>query len=146
MGAAGSIFAAYLATRTSKERVWSERMAALREERKGFLLDYLRAAQNIHDHAARMWDAEPSVRELPSNLRQTEELDSALWFNHKKLLLVSSAPLRDAAAAWSTRLTEAAERPQPDDCTFWDYIEPLQSQFISAARQEIGVVDALSAF
>jgi hypothetical protein len=144
VGAAGSIFAAYLATRTTKEKARLERIVALREERKVFLLDYLRAAHKLHDFAAHMWNAEPSVRKLPGNLKQAAELDSELWLQQKKLLLVSRRPLRDASAAWSERLTEATDHPRPEECGFWDFIEPIQSQFIDAARDEIGVVDALA--
>src|SRR4051794_31584669 len=85
IGAVGTLFAAYLATSTSREKARWDQLSALRQERKLFLLEYLRAAQNSHDFAAQMWNEQRAVRELPENARRFIEIDSELWLHSKKL-------------------------------------------------------------
>lgn len=105
------------------------------------LLDYLRAAQEAHDYAARLWEGGP---DLPDELTQRHDaarLDSEMWFQQKKLLIVATASLRSASVAWSELLSWALENPPPAETSFWDFIEPKQSQFLRAARVDLGITD-----
>jgi hypothetical protein len=141
LGAAGSVAAAYFATRTSNEQARAQQQAELRAERKAMLLDYLRAAQKAHDYAARIWENSPDLPDETVRRQEIAQLDSEMWFQQKKLLLVATAPLRSASVAWSERITLALEIPRPTEEGFWNFIEPIQSDFLSAARIDLGITD-----
>jgi hypothetical protein len=105
VGAAGSLAAAFFATRTSSEQARAQRRSELREERKAMLLDYLRAAQEAHDYAARLWEDGPDLPDEPARRLEAVSLDSEMWFQQKKLLIVATTPLRSASVAWSELLS-----------------------------------------
>src|SRR6266516_1881311 len=141
IGAAGSLIAAFFATRTSSQQARAQRQAELRLERKEMLLDYLRAAQAAHDYAARIWESAPDLPDESVRPQEVARLDREMWFQQKQLLIVATAPLRSASVAWSERLTSALENPRPTESEFWDFIEPIQSGFMSAARVDLGITD-----
>src|SRR6266516_4714175 len=76
IGAAGSLIAAFFATRTSSQQARAQRQAELRLERKEMLLDYLRAAQAAHDYAARIWESAPDLPDESVRRQEVARLDS----------------------------------------------------------------------
>jgi hypothetical protein len=140
IGASGSLASSYFATRMSSEQARTQRQGELREERKGMLIDYLHAAQAAHDYASKIWDGAPDLPEEPARRQEAARLDSEMWFQQKKLLIVATAPLRSASVAWSELLSTALEVSRPAG-SFWDYIEPTQSEFLKAARVDLGITD-----
>ena len=141
IGAVGSLAAAFFATRVSSEQVRAQKRREIREERKAMLLDYLRAAQEAHDYAARLWRGEPDLPDEPTRRQDVVRLDLEMWFQQKKLLIVAAAPLRSASVAWTELLSRALQNPRPAESTFWDFIEPTQSEFLRAARVDLGIAE-----
>ena len=105
------------------------------------LLDYLRAAQEAHDYAARLWEGAPDLPDEPTRRHEAARLDSEMWLQQKKLLIVATAPLRSASVAWSELLSSALEHSSSTETSFWNFIEPTQSEFLDAARVDLGIVD-----
>jgi hypothetical protein len=140
IGAGGSLAAAFFATRAGSEHVRTRQRSELREERKAVLLDYLRAAQESHDHAARLWGEGP---DLPDEIERREaiRLDREMWYQQKKLLIFATAPLRSASVSWTELLSRALQSPRSTEGSFWDCIEPVQSDFLEAARVDLGIAD-----
>jgi hypothetical protein len=141
VGAGGSLAAAFFATRASGEQARAQQRSALREERKGMLLDYLRAAQEAHDYAARLWEEKPDLPDKRTRQREAARLDSEMWFQQKKLLIVATFPLRSASVTWTELLSWALDHPKGNNSSFWDIIEPTQSNFLKAARLDLGIAD-----
>jgi hypothetical protein len=139
----GSLAAAWFATRTTTEQARAQRAAEARAERKTMIVDYLRAAQELHDYAALIWEDDPNLPPHPERLRDIARLDSELWLQQKKLLLVARPPLRAASTAWTKRLDDSlvGGRPASSAVTFWDFIEPTQMRFLDAARAELEIAD-----
>lgn len=105
------------------------------------LLDYLRAAQEAHDYAARLWEGGPDLPDELTRRQEAARLDSEMWFHQKKLLLVGTASLRSASVAWSKLLSWALENWGEAGTSFWGFIEPTQSDFLTAARVDLGIRD-----
>jgi hypothetical protein len=141
IGAAGSVIVAFFATRVTSEQARAQRQNELREERKTMILDYLRAAQETHDYAARLWEVASDLPDEPARRHEASRLDSEMWFQQKKLLIVATGPLRSASVAWSELLSTALEHSLPTETSFWDFIEPTQSEFLDAARADLGIID-----
>ncbi|MFI1400934.1 hypothetical protein [Streptomyces sp. NPDC020681] len=138
LGAAGSLGAQFLWTRTTTAQAQAERAAALRAERKDAIRDFLDAAQTVERIAHHRF----------SNGQHDDDAGSAthrLWFLQKCTDIVGSPELRVATLEYAKRLSDAVWKHRPVDAQksaddqLRDYIAPHRDRFLRAARHELSI-------
>lgn len=130
-GAAAALLGQLVATRERKSEVAAAADAAIREERKRAIVEFLDISQQVATIATQ--------RHLEDRLPADVQVKTdQLWLRQKYIEVAGSIALRRATYEFSERLMTATYRDIPADVTVDEFLEQGRAPVIQAAREELG--------
>jgi hypothetical protein len=130
LGTVGTLTGQYLATRGAARRHAEERAAALREERKSAVVDFLDKVQ----HVEQLLDARDRHRAEPE--AEAESRMHAAWLAKKVIELFCSNDTAAIAHRYTSILNQRVWQPSDGQV---ETQRDLRAEFMEAARRELGV-------
>ncbi|MFD9948941.1 hypothetical protein ACFWYW_52475 [Nonomuraea sp. NPDC059023] len=140
VGAAGTFLGTFFATRTTRQQAQTQRIAALRQERKEAILAFLDVAQDMQVHTYMLWHRRDVLGAEREIRQQSSAYSKQVWRLHRRLSLVGSRGLLSASHTYVEAL-DSAMWTLEEGTTFWDHIDPIQDGFLDAARTELSIPD-----
>jgi hypothetical protein len=148
VGASGSFLAVYYAQRTTREQARLQHEAAMRNELKEVLLEYLSVVEDSWAFLDGLWGKQPLVSKAGERLsdeavdQEAARRNHDVWLYQQKLNLVASSAVRQSALKLTGHLYEATFHRERIETGLWQYLAPAQEQFLAAAREDLGVAAA----
>jgi hypothetical protein len=146
LGTVGSLVAVFYAQKSARQQIEMRRESALRSERKEVILEYLRATQDSWSFLDGMEGKHPLTSRSGKPLegaaigREAAQRSHDLWHQQTKLSLVAT---EEATGQRALMLTEAFMtalfQRKLIGGDLLKYLEPLQEDFLEAARSELGL-------
>jgi heme exporter protein D len=134
IGVCGTIATQQMAMRAAERRDRSQRLAALRSERKAAVDAFIDAAQEVERVAA---DSEVADHATKTSVGHR------MWIRHKQLALICSDDLNGPLDDLANKLNQTLWHGVADGKPIYEYVGHEMWVFRNAARREIGTSEEL---